>query len=135
MILNGIEKKTDKIDAEFIIRKNSSSTHITITSKEGLSITLTFNDKNYDPRNIKINETIDLNKHIFWDVTLLDIKTYYLFDISKDKVLLTRLEDNLFRVEVDINDPDMIYTPSKDKNEFKSLQIEETFKFNYEDKK
>ena len=81
--------------------------------------------------NLLTNEKIDLIKHIFWDITLKTNDTYYLFDITKDKVYLTRLEDNKFRLEVNIDNPDMIYCP---KNEsFKNLTIDVEFSFVYED--
>ncbi len=133
MKYNGEDKTVDKIEANYIIRKNCADTYIKISSKDGLSIALTFNDKNYDPRNININETIDLIKCIYWDVTLLDIKNYFLFDITKEKALLTRIDENLFMLVVDINNPDIIYTPSNNKDEFKSLYIEETISFKYSD--
>ena len=131
MIFNDHSIEIDKVEAFYIIRKHSFDTYIKVIAKDNTSISFTFNKNDFSPKNFKINEKIDLIKHIFWDITLKTNDTYYLFDISKDKVYLTRLEDNKFRLEVKIENPDMIYCP---KNEsFKNLTIDVEFSFVYED--
>ena len=131
MIFNDHSLKIDKVEAFYIIRKHSFDTYIKVIAKDNTNISFTFNENDFSPKNFKINEKIDLVKHIFWDITLKTNDTYYIFDISKDKVYLTRLEDNKFRLEVNIDNPDIIYCP---KNEsFKNLIIDVTFSFVYED--
>ena len=102
MIVNDIEEGIKEVEAYYIFKKHSCDTYVKITSKNNKSINFTFNDRDFDPRNMKINEKIDLVKYIYWDVELVTNETYYLFDLTKDKLELTRLNDNLFKLEVKI---------------------------------
>ena len=70
---------------------------------------------------------------IYWDVSLVTPETYYLFDLSKDKVNLTRLDDNLFNLDVMIEKPNIIYCPLGENESFKNLIINTNFVFVDED--
>ena len=135
MICNDKEVEIEKVEAFYIIRKHSWSTYIEVISKEEDRIDFTISDKEFDPRLLKINECVDLVPHICWDVTLNTKETYYLFDLTKDKVELTRLDDNLFKIKVDIENPNMIYSPLASDATFKNLKFETNFSFIYEEKK
>lgn len=92
-----------------------------------LSIHFGFINSNndFDIKKLDLSGKTDITNKIYWDVTLKTKDTYYLFDISKDKVYLTRINDNKYKIEVEVNDPDMIYSPSK--SAFKSLKIRAEF--------
>ena len=133
MIFNDNDIGITKVEAFYILRKNSRDTYIEVSKNDDVRIMFTISDKDFDPRNLKKNVKTDLVKHIYWDVTLKTKETYYLFDLTKDKVFLTRLEDNLFKLEVNITNPDMIYSPLADDATFKNLIINTEFSFIYED--
>ena len=135
MICNGKDLGKETIEALFIIKKHSKYTNINISTKDDTRILLSFNDEGFDPRHLDINKKIDLIKYIYWDVTLKTKETYYLFDITEDKVFLTRLDDNLYNIEVNIDNPDMIYCPLGDNESFNNLYINCNFSFIYEEKK
>ena len=88
-----------------------------------------FNSNKYDFNNLEINQTINLIDYLYWDTTLKTEETYYLFDITKDKVLLTKIDNNKFRLEVDIENPDMIYSPLGENATFKNIKINIVFSF------
>ena len=134
MIFNDEEIEIAKVEAFYIVRKHSADTYIKITSKKGQSIDFTFNDEEIDPRLLEKNKKINLVPHLFWDVELITKDSFYLFDLSKDKIELTRLDDNLFKIEVNIENPNMIYSPLVPNASFKNLLIETEFSFVYEDK-
>lgn len=131
MIYNDLTIEIDKIEAFYIIKKNYYDTYISIKTIDNKSILFTFKD-NFNPHNMIINEKIDLVKYIYWDITLKTNDTFYLFDITKDKVFLTRLDDNKYRLEVSIKNPDMIYCPLGDNESFNNLSIDVTLSFTYE---
>ena len=132
MIFNDINVEIDKIEAFYIIRKNYYDTYISIKSKDNKSIVFTFKD-DFNPKDMILNEKIDLVKQIYWDITFKTNDTFYLFDITKDKVFLTRLDDNKYRLEVNVKNPDMIYCPLGDNESFDNLSIDVTLSFIYED--
>lgn len=132
MIYNDEKLEIEKVEAFYIIRKTSCDTYIKISSKDN-NITFDFKDKNFDPRKLEFNKKINLIEYINWDVELITKETYYLFDLSKDKVYLTRLDDNQFKIEVNIEKPDMIYTPLGENKSFKNLIVNTEFSFIYED--
>lgn len=131
MIYNDLTIEIDKIEAFYIIKKNYYDTYISIKTIDNKSILFTFKD-NFNPHDMIINEKIDLVKYIYWDITLKTNDTFYLFDITKDKVFLTRLDDNKYRLEVSIKNPDMIYCPLGDNESFNNLSIDVTLSFTYE---
>ena len=133
MIFNDEKIEIEKVEAFYIIRKNSSDTYIRVISKKGQSIDFTFSDEELDPRLLEMNKTVNLVPHLFWDVTLYTNETLYLFDLTKDKVELTKLGENLFKIEVNIDNPNMIYSPLSRDATFKNLLIEASFSFVYED--
>ena len=133
MIFNDNDIGITKVEAFYIIRKNSRDTYIEVIADDDTKIMFTISDNEFDPKKTKKNQKINLVKRIFWDVTLRTKDTYYLFDLTKDKVFLTRLDDNLFKLEVNITNPDMIYSPLADDATFKNLIINTEFSFIYED--
>ena len=132
MLYNNEQKEIKEVEALFIIRKNSRDTSIKISSTDNTSIIFTISDNDFDPRNLEVNKKIDFIKHIYWDVTLKTKDTYYLFDLTKEIVELTRLDDNKYNLKVQIEKPDIIYTPAEDK--FHNLQIDTDFSFIYDEK-
>ena len=52
--------------------------------------------------------------NIFCKYFTRNLATHTICIISKDKVYLTRLEDNKFRLEVNIDNPDIIYCPKNE---------------------
>ena len=133
MIFNDEEIELEKVEARYIIRKNSRSTYIEIHSKDGNSIVFSFKRGEFDPKLLDKNKVIDLRKYIYWDVTLVTSETYYLFDLTKDKIDLIRLDDNIFNIKVNIENPDMIFSPLHENATFKNLIIDTNFSFLYED--
>ena len=133
MIYNDKKIAIKEVEASYIIRKNSFDTFIKIVSVDDQRIIFTFCDKNFDPRKLELNKTIDLKNLVYWDVTLVTKETYYLFDLTKDEINLTRLEDNKFNLKVHIENPDMIYSPLGENATFKNLIIDKDFSFVYED--
>ena len=131
MIYNDTEIGLEKVDAFYITRKHSANTYIEMFFKTGMHIAFTFNNKEFDPRMLEKNKIINLIEYIHWDVTLVTNETYYLFDLTKDIVNLTRIDDNLFNIKVNIKDPDIIYSPSNEN--FKNLIIDLNFSFIYTD--
>ncbi len=135
MIFNDEKKEILKVEAYYIIRKNSSDTYISITSKEGQSIDFTFKDEEINPQLLEMNKPVSIIPHIFQDVNVIINNSHYFFDIDKDKdiVELTRLDDNLFRINVFINEPFIINSPISKKEIFKNMKIDTNFSFKYED--
>lgn len=131
MILDGKDIGIKNIEAYYVIHKNSSDKYIKVISNDDKSISFTICD-DFDPRNIEINKSVDLIKHIFWDIELITNESYYLFDITKDKVNLTRIDDNLFKLEVNVDKPEMIYSPLGDNATFNNLIINVDISFIYE---
>ena len=134
MIFNDEDLGIEKVEAFYIQRKTSKSECIEVFSKKGYSICFDFNNESFDPRSIEIGETVNFIKYINWDVSLATPDSYYLFDITKDVVKLKRLEDNLFNIEVKVENPDMIYSPIVENKPFNNLLINVDFSFEYEDK-
>lgn len=128
MIFDGEEIKIKEIDAT-IDEKNTVGFNISIDGENGEIISFTTNSEETDPRTFKVNEKVNIIKNIYWDVSFGINGTYYLFDITKDSVYLTKLEDNKYRLEVNITNPDMIYTPLGENESFDSLLIDVTFSF------
>lgn len=119
MIFNDIEMNIKEVIAnQYFIEINS----------DNLSIILGFNQEKLDLKRLNINETIDLNKYIYWDVSIKYKDDNLLFDISKDIVELTRIEDNKYKLFIDINNPDMIIP----KPSFDNLKIDTTISFDYD---
>ena len=105
---------------------------ITIKSNDDISISFGFNLKKLDINSIKLNETINLIPYIHWDITLVTKEDKYVFDISNNKVELTKLDDNKYELYVDVKDPDMII-PGNTFDNF-SLKAELSFEFDYKPK-
>jgi hypothetical protein len=127
MIFNNEEIEVLKVEAFF----NKSKRYIDIFLKDGISISLNFKNTDFNPKNLELNKKVNLNDYIYWDTSLKTKESYYLFDISKDVVNLTRLEDNLYSIEIDIEKPDMIYTPLGDNISFNNLKTNTDFSFIY----
>lgn len=129
MIFNDNNIKINYIDATYIIRKHSRDTSIDIHA-DNCFITFDLND-DFNPKDMNINEKIDLIKHINWDVSLTNNNITYVFDISKESISLIKLDEDIFKLEVKITKPDMICSYPEG-NVFDSLVINEEFSFVYE---
>lgn len=107
---------------------------IIIKSKDdSKSISFSFNQKELDLKSIKINETINLMDYINWDTSYQSNDTYYLFDISDNKIILKKINDNEYELEVSINvkESDRIYSPDENYS-FSSLYLKTNISFEYE---
>ncbi len=90
---------------------------------------LSFNTKPIDLKTLELNKKINLHDYLYWDNTLKTPESYYLFDTDKDDIYLTRIDDNKYRLEISIINPDMIYTPLGENVSFKSLIIDKEISF------
>ena len=115
----------EKIEIKNVIANNE---FIEIIFDEDKSIVFNFNNKKFNLNDLEKNIEIDLIKKIYWDIELVTKETYYLFDITKEKVSLTKLNDNLFNLEVIIKNPNMIYSPIGKGATFKNFLINVHFK-------
>lgn len=122
MIFNGEDIGVGNVEATYLI-------DMVIPSKDNLvKLFLGFNSKKYDFKEMPLNERIDIIEYLYWDVSLSVNGVSILFDISKDKVFVTRLEDNRFRIEIDVENPDTIYC-YEGSNPFTNLKIDTEFSF------
>ena len=131
MIFNDNNLEIKYINANYIVRKNSRDTSINIYANDDSFISFCLN-KDFDPRNISINETISLIDHIYWDVSFKNNKDIYVFDITKESLKLTRLDNNSFKLTGKIENPDLYYTKPEGLT-FNLLEIDTKFSFVYED--
>jgi len=93
-------------------------------------IILNFNKNNYDFNSLNIGQTIDLKKYLCSDTTLKINETSYLFYLTKEKVFLSKIDDNKFKLFVNITNPDIIYVYNPVENElFKDLKIDVEISF------
>ena len=126
MIFNGIDIGIGKIEA-------INNDIIEIYSKDlEKYIYLNYNRKFLDLDSIKVNESIDLNKYLYWDTSFCYKDSSLLFDISDYILTLTRVNDKEFRlyVNMDIKDEDIIYFYEKSvKFKLKTLVIDCIFSF------
>jgi len=126
MILDGVDVGVSEVKAY-------NDYFIWIISKDGKKeIYFSFNQLNTNFKNMDFNKKISILKYLYWDTTLQTEETYYLFDLTKDEVYLTRLKDNRYRFEVNIENPDMIYCPKGKNERFNSLKIDVEFSFVYD---
>lgn len=131
MHFNDTDLIITRTEASFIKRKHESKTSIDVYFKDNRFISFTIND-DFDPRNIKINEKINLINHINWDVSFKDNDTSYTFDVTKESIELTRIGNNDYSLEVNINNPSMFYTTNDSKTSFDTLNFSTEFSFVYE---
>ena len=121
MFYNNEDIGTSKIEAYY---KNI----IEITSlDETITLYLGFNTKEYDVMKMELNKRINIIEYLYWDVSLKVREGRHLFDITDNKVYLTRLDENKFRLEVDIDNPDMI--DSNVGEIFNGLKVDAEFSF------
>lgn len=121
MFYNNVDIGISKIDARY-------KYIIEITSQdESVTLFLGFNTKEYDFMKMELNKRTNIIEYLYWDVSLKINDGRHLFDITKDKVYLTRLDDNKYRLEVDIENPDMI--DSNVGEVFNSLKVDTEFSF------
>ena len=130
MNFNG-EESNIEIIAHYIYHNYSFEREIEVRSDDGKSIVFSFNCEEFDPRNLKLNEVVDIRKYIHWDVSLVTKNIIYVFDITDDILNIIRIDDNLFKLEFKTNNPDMILSRPEG-NSFKTLSIEGIFSFIYE---
>ena len=122
MIFNGEDIGIGNVEATYLI-------DMVIPSKDNLvKLFLGFNPKKYEFKEMPLNERIDVVEYLYWDVSLSVNGVSILFDISKDKVFVTRLEDNRFRIEIDVENPDIIYCYEGNES-FTNLKIDTEFSF------
>lgn len=121
MFYNNVDIGISKIDARY-------KYIIEITSlDESVTLFLGFNTKEYDVTKMGLNKRTNIIEYLYWDVSLKVGEGRNLFDITKDKVYLTRLDDNKYRLEVEIENPDMI--DSTVGETFNSLKVDAEFSF------
>jgi len=102
--------------------------YIQIISKdEKKNLYLNFNRNKFDIDKTELYKTIDLQYYLYWDNSFETEKTYYLFDSSKDKIFLTKLSADKYRIEVDIENPDIIFCPLEEHESFTKLKIDTEF--------
>ena len=131
MIFNDNNLEIKYISARYIVRKNSRDTSIDIHSDNNSFISF-YLKEDFDPRNISINETINLTDYINWDVSFKNNKDIYVFDITNESLNLTRLGDNSYKLTGKIENPNLFYTKPEGLT-FNSLVIDTEFSFVYED--
>ena len=127
MIYNGIDIGLGDINAY-------DKYFIEIYSKDKQKyLILGFNREEIDIKNMKLNEKMDLTKYLYWDNTLQTEEAKYVFDSSKEKKVLTKIGNNKYKLEVEVRNPDIIYTVPDGKKAFDSLIIncEISFVFDY----
>lgn len=121
MFYNNVDIGISKIDARY-------KYIIEITSQdESVTLFLGFNTKEYDVMKMELNKRTNIIEYLYWDVSLKVKDGRHLFDITKDKVYLTRLGDNKYRLEVDVENPDMI--DSNVGEVFNRLKVDTEFSF------
>ena len=126
MIFNGEDIGIGEVEANY-------GYFIKVSSKDNkYRLFLNFSEKEFDFRKMELNLQIDANKYFYWDTSLAVGESYYLFDISKDDVFITRIDDNRYKLEVNIEDPDTIYSPLGGDFKFDSLKISTEFSFAFD---
>ena len=120
MIFNDITYPITNVEANY-------KYFIKIKSNEDISIVFSFNLKELDYDSLKLNETINFIPYIHWDITLVTKEEKYLFDISNNKVELTKLDKNKYELKVDVKNPNMIIPG----NIFDNFSFKTEFEFNY----
>lgn len=120
MIFNDITYPITNVEANY-------KYFIKIKSNEDISIVFSFNLKELDYDSLKLNETINFIPYIHWDITLVTKEEKYLFDISNNKVELTKLDKNKYELKVDVKNPNMIIPG----NTFDNFSFKTEFEFNY----
>lgn len=99
-----------------------------ISSDEKVKLYLNFNNEQFDFKNMELNNRTNIINYLYWDTSIEVDGSYYLFDLTKEEIFITRTGDNKYRLEVNINNPNMIYTPIEDKT-FDSLKVDTEFSF------
>ena len=120
MIFNDITYPITNVEANY-------KYFIKIKSNEDISIVFSFNLKELDYDSLKLNETINFIPYIHWDITLITKEEKYLFDISNNKVELTKLDKNKYELKVEVKNPNMIIPG----NTFDNFSFKTEFEFNY----
>ena len=120
MIFNDIKYPVTDVEANY-------KYFIRVKSNEDISIAFSFNLKELDYDSIELNETINLIPYIHWDITLVTKDENYIFDISNNKVELTKLDKNKYELNVEVTNPDMIIPG----NTFNNFSLKTEFEFNY----
>ena len=102
MIFNNKEYEIDRIDTD--------NENIEIYSKDNeVSLYLIGNPNEYNKiKELPFNERTNVNELFCWDSEVDYNNMSYVFDMSKDDVYITRLNDNKYLLEINIEKPDMI---------------------------
>ena len=123
MLINNEEHKIANVIANY-------GYFIDIISNDEDKFTLSFKLEHDDLKNIELNKRLNVTEQFDFDASLSDKDGYQVIDIYRDNVYITRLEDNLFRLEVIINDAVIMF--NKSKTDLKTLNIDTQFSFNYD---
>lgn len=121
MIFNDKEYPITNVEANY-------NYFIEIKSNDDISIAFSFNLKEFDYDSMEINETVNFIPYIHWDITLVTKEENYVFDISNNKVELTKLDNNKYELNVEVTNPDMIIPG----NSFNNFSLKVPFSFNYD---
>lgn len=92
---------------------------------------LSFAPNHKDLKNLKLNERTLVTNDFHWDPGLVTKKGYYVFDIEDTNIYITRLDDNLFKLELGIKNPYVIVTDIND-SQVEYLGVNVEFQFNYD---
>lgn len=127
MIIDGILyevgiAKADHNEIFISTKDNKKRAHIAFSG---------YKTPSYDINAMPINKRTDITKYIYWDISLTLNDTYIIFDISKDHVYLTRINEKEYKLEIIVVDPDIIYSPQN--KTFKTLNIDVKFKVESKD--
>ena len=123
MLINNEEHKIANVIANY-------GYFIDIISNDEYKFTLSFKLEHDDLKTIELNKRLNVTEQFDFDASLSDKDGYQVIDIYRDNVYITRIEDNLFRLEVIINDAVIMF--NKSKTDLKTLNIDTQFSFNYD---
>lgn len=121
-------------DESFEVNVEANYGHfIEISNKsKNKKFTLSFAPDYKDYRKFKINEKVFVTDDFHWDPTIEDEDGYIVLDTSDINIYLTRLEDNLFLLELGIKNPYVIFsTPENRKLEYFGINVKISFNYDY----
>lgn len=106
---------------------------IEISDKSGKNkVVLSFTPDHKDLKNLNINERVFVTDEFFSDTSVIDEEGYCVLDISDINIYLTRLDDNLFRLELGVKNPYIMYTVPEGKTlDYLGVNVEFSFNYDY----
>lgn len=84
-----------------------------------------------DLKNLKLNERTLVTDDFHWDPSIVRGENYYVIDISDINIYLTRLDENLFKLELGVKEPSVIYSTIEEKLEYFGINVEFSFNYDY----